>query len=114
MGVAYYANYLGWFEVGRSDHLRQKGMTYKELEDQSFFLPVVEARCSYVKPARYDDLLQITTRATLPNRIRVHFDYEIHRVEDGELLATGETHHVAVDTHHKPRRLPEKVVRLLG
>jgi acyl-CoA thioester hydrolase len=113
MGVAYYANYLAWFEVGRANHMRQKGMTYRELESRELFLPVVEAHCRYLKPARYDDLLDVTTKATLTSRVRVHFDYEIRRAEDGELLATGTTHHVSVDTHHKPRRLPESVTRLL-
>jgi acyl-CoA thioester hydrolase len=114
MGVVYYANYLAWFEVGRANHLRDKGMTYREIEKRQLFLPVVEAHCRYVKPAHYDDLLEITTRATLPNRARVHFEYEIRKVEGGELLATGSTHHVAVDTRRKPRRLPEDVTKLLS
>jgi acyl-CoA thioester hydrolase len=113
MGVAYYANYLAWFEVGRANHLREKGMSYRELESEAFFLPVIEAHCRYLKPARYDDLLQITTRVNLPNRVRVHFEYEIHRVEDGELLASGTTRHVTIDANQRPRRLPEKVTRLL-
>lgn len=113
MGVAYYANYLAWFEVGRANHLRKNGMSYRELESQSLYLPVVEAHCRYIKSARYDDLLLITTRASLPNRARVHFEYEIHRVDDGELLATGITDHVAVDVQRKPRRLPEEIARLL-
>lgn len=113
MGVVYYANYLAWFEVGRSNHLRDKGMTYREIEKRQLFLPVVEAHCRYVKPAHYDDVLEITTRATLPNRARVHFEYEIRRVEGGDLLATGSTQHVAVNTDRKPRRLPEDVTALL-
>jgi len=113
MGVAYYANYFAWFEVGRANHLRQKGMSYKELESQSVFLPVVDAHCRYIKPALYDDLLQITTRAHIPNGARVHFEYEIHRGEGGELIATGTTHHVAIGDHRKPRRLPKEIARLL-
>jgi acyl-CoA thioester hydrolase len=93
--------------------MREKGMSYRELESEDIFLPVVEAHCHYVKPARYDDLLEITTSAKMPNRVRVHFAYKIHRAEDGELLATGTTHHVSVDTDHRPRRLPESVTRLL-
>lgn len=113
MGVAYYANYFAWFEVGRADHLRQKGMSYRELESQSLYLPVVDAHCRYIKPAHYDDLLRVTTRAHMPNRARVHFEYEIHREEDGDLLATGTTFHVAIGEHRKPRRLPEEIARLL-
>lgn len=113
MGVVYYANYFAWFEVGRADHLRQKGMSYRELESQSLYLPVVDAQCRYIKPAHYDDLLQITTKAHMPNRARVHFEYEIHRLEDGDLLAAGTTHHVAIGDHRKPRRLPVEIARLL-
>ena len=103
MGVVYYANYFAWFEVGRSDLLRKRGVSYRELEKLDFFLPVVEAQCRYVKSARYDDLLRITTRVSADNRLRVHFTYEIHRTEDDELLATGNTHHVSMDGSGKPR-----------
>lgn len=113
MGVAYYANYFAWFEVGRADHFRQSGTTYRELERRSLFLPVVEAHCKYMKPACYDDLLQVTTRSTVENRVRIRFDYEIRRIADGELLATGTTHHVAVDKNRKPQRLPEELKRAL-
>jgi acyl-CoA thioester hydrolase len=114
MGVVYYANYLAWFEVGRANHLREKGMSYRKIEERQMFLPVVEAHCRYVKPAHYDDLIEITTRATLLNRVRIQFEYQIRRVEGGELLATGSTHHVSVDTQHKPQRLPKDVTMLLS
>lgn len=114
MGFAYYAHYFVWFEVGRSDLLRQLGMSYREVERESVFFPVVEAHCSYLKPARYDDLLQITTRAARRERVRLLFEYEVRRLESEELLATGRTLHVAMDARGKPRRLPEKLLRLLS
>ena len=55
MGVAYYANYFVWFEVGRTDLLRQSGWSYREMEAEGFSLPVIEAQCAYRAPARYDD-----------------------------------------------------------
>lgn len=113
MCVAYYAHYFTWFEVGRSDLLRQLGMSYREIEDESVFLPVVESHCRYIKPARYDDLLQVTTQVSQPGRARLFFEYQVHRVGDGELLATGTTLHVAMDDRGKPRRLPDRLARLI-
>lgn len=114
MGVAYYAHYLAWFEVGRSDLLRRLGMSYRDMEAQSVFLPVVEAHCRYLKSARYDDLLRVTTRLVKPDRRRLHFEYKVHRLADEALLATGKTLHVPVDASGKPRRLPDDWLRLLA
>ena len=113
MGVVYYANYFTWFEVGRTDLLRQLGTTYKDLERQSVFLPVISAQCRYVKPARYDDVLRITTTAARANGVRLTFQYEVHRAEDDVLLATGATQHVVLDGSGKPRRIPDSLRHLL-
>ena len=77
MGVTYHANYLVWFEVGRTDWLRHHGWTYREMERAGFRLPVIEASCRYLAPARYDDELEVHTRATLVTPARVRFDYEV-------------------------------------
>ena len=115
MGVVYYGNYLTWFEVGRTDLLRQLGESYREIEEnERIHLPVVEAHCRYHKPARYDDLVDIVTRASRPSRARVQFDYELSRAEDGVLLASGTTLHVAVGRDGRPCRLPRKLTELLG
>ncbi len=114
MGVVYYGNYLTWFEVGRTDLLRQLGQSYREIEENDGIrLPVVEAHCRYHKPARYDDLVDIVTRASRPSRALVQFDYELSRAEDGVLLASGSTLHVAVGRDGKPCRLPQKLTGLL-
>lgn len=113
MRVAYYAHYLNWFEVGRSHLLRELGMSYRKIEREAVFLPVVEAHCRYLKPARYDDLLRITTRVSQPKGARLLFEYEVHRAEDEQLLATGSTVHVAIDDRGKPKRLPEELARLV-
>ena len=114
MGVVYYGNYLTWFEVGRTDLLRQLGESYREIEEnERIHLPVVEAHCRYHKPARYDDLVDIVTRASRPSRARLQFDYELSRAQDGVLLASGTTLHVAVGRDGRPCRLPRKLQELL-
>ena len=82
MGVVYYANYLVWFEVGRTDWLRQTGWTYREMERDGISLPVIEAQCEYRQPARYDDEIDIATNGTLVTPVRVRFDYELSRAGD--------------------------------
>jgi acyl-CoA thioester hydrolase len=115
MGVVYYGNYLTWFEVGRTDLLRQLGQSYRDIEEnEGIRLPVVEARCRYHKPARYDDVVSILTRASRPSRAQVQFDYELSRAEDGVLLASGSTLHVAVGKNGKPCRLPQRLEGLLS
>src|SRR5687768_9250323 len=82
MGVVYYANYLVWFEVGRAEWLRDAGWTYREMERDGTSLPVIEAHCEYRQPARYDDEIEIRTRATLLTPVRIRFDYEVLRSGD--------------------------------
>lgn len=113
MGVAYYANYFVWFEVGRTEWFRATGTSYREIEADGVWLPVIEAHCDYRQSARYDDDLQIHTHATLMSPVRVRFDYEVRR-PDQSLSAVGHTVHAAVDADGKPRRLPERVRALLG
>ena len=112
MGIVYYANYLTWFEVGRSDLLRQLGSSYREIEQENVFLPVVEAHCHYHHPARYDEVVAIRTTASRPSPARIRFDYRLSRADDGVVLASGSTLHVATDASGKPRRLPQKLTEL--
>ena len=115
MGVVYYANYLVWFEVGRTDWLRQTGWSYLDMERDGVSLPVIEAHCEYRQPARYDDEIEIATRATLMTPVRVRFDYELARAGDAEAVAAvGHTVHAAVDTAGKPCRLPARVREMLA
>ena len=79
MRVVYHANYFVWFEVGRTDLLRQLGWSYREMEHAGFQLPVVEAHCHYLRPARYDDEIEIRTAGRLVSAVRVAFDYEAVR-----------------------------------
>ena len=113
MGIAYYGNYFTWFEVGRTDLLRRLGRRYRDLEREGILLPVVEALCRFRAPARYDDELEVSTRGGLRSAVRVEFRYEVHRSDDGTLLATGHTLHAATDAAGRPRRLPGEICALL-
>lgn len=113
MGVVYHANYLIWFEVGRTEWLRDTGWSYGEMERDGVSLPVIEAHCEYRQPARYDDHIEIRTRATLLSPVRVRFDYELVRNEEGPPVALGHTVHAGVDADGRPCRLPERVRALL-
>jgi acyl-CoA thioester hydrolase len=95
MGVVYYGNYFVWFEVGRTEWLRQIGATYRQLETEGYFLPVVEAHCEYKSPAHYDDLLTITTQ--LSDDDNIYFDFHYQIICDSRLLVTGWTRHLCVD-----------------
>jgi acyl-CoA thioester hydrolase len=114
MGIVYYAHYFVWFEIGRTEWLRETGWTYRAMEDEGFGLPVIEARCEYRSSARYDDDLRIETRARLVTPIRLAFEYRVIRVADEQLIATGETVHATVDRTGRPVRLPARVKDLLG
>jgi acyl-CoA thioester hydrolase len=112
MQVVYHANYFIWFEVGRTDLLRALGWTYREMEAAGFGLPVLEARCAYHRPARYDDEIEIRTTGRLVSPVRMAFDYEAVRLEDGVVTAGGHTMHAAVTPDGRPCRLPDRVREL--
>ena len=114
MGVAYYANYFVWFEVGRTDLLRTSGWSYREMETEGFSLPVIEAQCAYHAPARYDDEIEVRTSGVLVSPVRVKFTYEIVRAADQLMLATGTTVHAALNRSGRPARLPDRVRDVLS
>ena len=109
MGVAYYANYLVWFEVARTDFLRHFGWTYREMEAGGVFLPVIEAHCEYKRPARYDDELVVETSGRLVSKVRLTFEYVMRVAGQTDVVATGYTAHAATDPAGKPCRLPTRV-----
>jgi len=108
MAVVYYANYINWFEVGRTEMLRQMGLTYREMEEDGMVLPVVEVKCRYKHPARYDDEITIRTWVVHMRRSLLRFQYEVVRKSDGRLLAEGESVHVVVGRDLKVARLTDK------
>ena len=108
MGIVYYANYLVWFEVGRTDLLRERGWSYREMEGDGLSLPVVEAACAYRRPALYDDELEVRTTGVLLSPVRVRFDYRVVRPADAATVAEGHTVHASLDRSGRPARLPAR------
>jgi acyl-CoA thioester hydrolase len=96
MGHVYYANHLVWFEIGRTEFVRQLSRPYREMEQAAgVFLPVVSAQINYRAPAHYDDLVEIQTRVTKVSHVGIEFHYRIVRREpaDEVLIADGSTRH---------------------
>jgi len=113
MGFAYYANYLRWFEIGRAEMLRSLGTTYRAVEEEGTWLPVLEARCRYFEPARYDDEVAIETGVAVLRRASVRFGYRITRAADGARLAEGFTEHCFMASGGRPRRPGPELVAVL-
>lgn len=117
MAVAHHATYPVWFEVGRSDLMRELGLPYAEIEARGYYLMLSGLHVQYRRAARYDDRLCLTTRVCELRSRTLKFSYELHRLAEGgaapELLATGETHHIATDRNYRPARMPDDVLERL-
>jgi len=112
MRIVYYANYLVWFEVGRREVLKACDLSYAEMEKKGIFLPVKEAYVNYIKPARYEDKLDIEAEITEINRAKIKIIYQIKR--EDELLATGFTFHLFINEQGRAVRAPMELVKKLG
>lgn len=111
MGVAYHANFIVWFEVGRVEMLRAAGFEYKRMEQEDdCHLPVVEVRVRYKSPARYDDVINVKTTLAHVRGPVMQFKYEL-TTADSRLIAEGETTHIVVNGQMERRSLPEKYVK---
>lgn len=114
MGIVYYANYLIWFEIGRTDFCRARGFAYRDMEENDdAFLVVAESYCRYKAPAYYDDELLVRTHITELRRRSLRFGYEIVRASDGQVIAEGETGHVITDSTGRVRSIPEAYAQRL-
>ncbi len=114
MGFVYYSNYFVYFEMGRIEFLRNLGFSYSELEKENIFLAVVEARCKYRSPARFDDLLIIKTWLSKMKNASVEFCYEIRRRDEDNLIAEGSTILACLDKNRRPRTIPDKIRAVKG
>jgi acyl-CoA thioester hydrolase len=115
MGVVYHANYLVWFEIGRVELMRQRGLNYSRLEvEEGCGIAVVEAKVRYKAPARYDDELVIETRVVKVRGPIIQFGYKIIRQADALVLCEGETIHLVVGRDMKRRKIPKKYADILG
>ena len=113
MRRVYYANFLVYFEVGRTHLIRLYWKPYAELEKEGYFLPVLEAQCKYHQPVGYDDLLNIETILTFTRPTILHFDYHITAPELSLNVADGYTNHCFMNREGKPRRSPVELYRLV-
>ncbi|MFO7957309.1 MAG: thioesterase family protein [Candidatus Brocadiia bacterium] len=111
MGVVYNSHFLVYFEVGRTEYLRSLGTTYRELEERGIYLAVVEAHCTYKGPARYDDLLELSTWVERLRPTRIDFAHEVRRKEDRAAVAEGQMVLACLDKEGHPRRLPPEITR---
>ena len=107
MGVVYYANYLHLFERGRSELIRNLGFSYSVVEERGIFLPVREASCRYLAPARYDDVIHIRTGLAGQSRASLNFVYEITDEKREHVLTRGTTQHAVVNAQGRPVRVPD-------
>jgi len=112
-GVVYYANYLRYFEAARTEFMRERAFSYKEIEEQGFILPVVECQVRYKASAKYDDLLLIETSLLEVKSRTCRFNYRIIRENDGKMLAQGYTTHAVVDRNGRLSKFPATVLEAL-
>ena len=113
MGVAYYANYLRWFEMARNEYLRDIGYPYARLEDEGIVLPVVDVGARYRRPARYDDELTLEAWIASKSKVKVRFQYRIWKPEHATPITEGFTVHASLDRNGAPRRLPASLLDAL-
>lgn len=110
MGIVYYGNYPSYFEVARTEWLRNLGVTYKNMEQNGIKLPVISLNVQYIKPAKYDDVL--TVHVTLKKRpmVKIEFDYEITN-QNREKISTGKTTLAFIDSRtNKPIKCPDYIL----
>ena len=114
MGVVYHGSYVPYFEIGRVEWLRNKGVSYKFMEESGIALPIVSMHLNYKKPARYDDLLTVHTKLKRHSGVKIEFDCEI-RNENQELLTTAHFILVFIDIKTgKPTQPPEYLLEIIN
>jgi acyl-CoA thioester hydrolase len=113
MGVVHHSSYINFFEIGRTEYLRGLGVAYSEIEKTGVRLVVAEINCKYKANAYYDEQILIRTWISELTKVRVCFEYKIHRLPDNKLLVSGKTILACVDMQGKPCRIPAKIYNLL-
>jgi acyl-CoA thioester hydrolase len=113
-GAVYYGNYLKWFEIGRTELLRKNGFNYADFERQGLIAPVVEVKCNYKKPTRYNDVIIIKTSIGNIGNSSIKFNYKIIKKSTNELLAEGHTVNVFIKIKtRKPTKIPNNLRKAL-
>lgn len=112
-GVVYYARYLDWLEAGRTEILRENGISYADIEKKGMFAPVVKVEIEYKNPAKYDDIIVIETNIIEIRNSSVEFSYKIYRKENNLLLAVAKTINVFITKNREKVSVPEEVRKIL-
>jgi acyl-CoA thioester hydrolase len=113
MGIVHHSVYYIWFEAGRTEWMRQRGLTYRECEAKGWLLPLVECGAKFLSPAYYDDLIEIETELIPDEGVGFCFNYRVINVETKKLLATGFTKHVCIDRNHRISKTATKHLKAL-
>jgi len=114
MGIVYHANYLKWFEVGRTELFRDLGIVYADWKSVGVTMPVTRAFCHYLLPAYYDDLIIVETEIEYVRRASIKFRNLIKREDDQALLVTGYTVHACLNREGRIIRLPERMLSMIA
>jgi acyl-CoA thioester hydrolase len=111
MGFVHHSVYFIWYEVGRTEWMRQFGLTYRECEEKGWLMPLIEGGSKYIHPARYDDLVEVETALKLEKGAVFRFEYTVINVSDQTLLASGFTRHVCIDKENKINKAATKYLQ---
>ncbi len=109
MGIVYHTNYIKWFEIGRTELMRDLGVVYERLEKEGYCLPLTQVYCHYLAPARYDEWVQLETRINYFRKASIRFDYEIRNEEGSVVLVEGYSVHAFTNREGKIVRAPKSV-----
>ncbi|MBD3164236.1 YbgC/FadM family acyl-CoA thioesterase [Candidatus Woesearchaeota archaeon] len=112
-GVIYYGRYLDWLEAGRTEILRENGISYADYEKRGLFAPVVKLEIEYKKPAKYDEIIVLETRIERIGNSSVEFSYKLYRKGDNALVAGGKTVNVFIKKNGEKARVPDDVRNIL-
>ena len=107
MGLLHHANYIIYFEMGRTELLRKRGFAYRDIEDAGHFLVIVDVGCKFKKSAYYDDMLTLITIVEKITHVKIVHRYEVRK--DGVLLAEGHSTLACVDRDGRPQALPPSI-----
>lgn len=114
MGIVYHTNYIRWFEIGRTELMRDLGIIYSELEKDGYYLPVIQVYCHYLAPARYDEILRVETTVKFMRRASIRFDYEIKDEDGKRTLVEGYSVHTFTNSEGKIVRAPRAIVERIN
>ena len=112
MGIIHHSNYPKWFEAGRTDFFKKLGLRYSKIEEEGVLLLLIDLKCSFKSPARYEDEILVRTKPVEMSCVRLSFSYEVFKKDDMSLLASGETSHAWTDKSLKPLNIGKKVPEL--